>query len=678
AAGPVLEGERTRPRELLVAVHGEESIRPSAPGMEREVLVHAHADGATAVAGAMAMRTPGSNARLLLITDGRGPGTEAMATALRGALQSGTPVLIRERTRSGVAAAPPAAGLAGVTLPRALAPGVPFSPRWNWDPAGADTRGWTVSTRVNGKALDAQDAAAPPRELKLGPGVHILEVDARDASGSDRGRVRLPVVIPGAARVVVVDEPNGSLTLSAALRAQGLEVERRRPADPVPDGPASLFVLGPGADTEGLGKAAETLAHRIRDGAGLLVLGGPTEERSAGRLRDSGLEPLLPVFLPPPAPPEPDPPPEPPDPDTPAGDDPGLKVDEGERPGARITLLLLVDTSGSMHGLKLEMARRAAAAAAASVGPEDRFGLITFTERASWKVPPMPAGNVSAIGKALRGLRASGNTDLLPALKAARVALARETTGIKHCIVFSDGETSPFGLRRVVDAMVVEGATLSTIGIGAEFDVRLLGNLAQWGKGRTYPAVDPRRLPQVVTLDTRRVVADADALSKSEPAPDLTPPETDLPEADPEKDTTAESDPETPGPVAVVPVDPSALLEDLGSWPAAVPPVAAPEPRLATTVALGFENDGGPVLVLGRHGLGRTAVLVPGADGGLGDDPASWHRWEGWAAAMTRLARGLAPVPPPSPVEVVDRFATESGTRVTLRWNAPRDTVLDE
>ncbi|MHC4924031.1 MAG: hypothetical protein ACYTG4_08125 [Planctomycetota bacterium] len=225
AAGPVLEGERTRPRELLVAVHGEESIRPSAPGMEREVLVHAHADGATAVAGAMAMRTPGSNARLLLITDGRGPGTEAMATALRGALQSGTPVLIRERTRSGVAAAPPAAGLAGVTLPRALAPGVPFSPRWNWDPAGADTRGWTVSTRVNGKALDAQDAAAPPRELKLGPGVHILEVDARDASGSDRGRVRLPVVIPGAARVVVVDEPNGSLTLSAALRAQGLEVE---------------------------------------------------------------------------------------------------------------------------------------------------------------------------------------------------------------------------------------------------------------------------------------------------------------------------------------------------------------------------------------------------------------------------------------------------------------------
>jgi hypothetical protein len=353
-------------------------------------------------------------------------------------------------------------------------------------------------------------------------------------------------------------------------------------------------------------------------------------------------------------------------------------VDEGERPGARITLLLLVDTSGSMHGLKLEMARRAAAAAAASVGPEDRFGLITFTERASWKVPPMPAGNVSAIGKALRGLRASGNTDLLPALKAARVALARETTGIKHCIVFSDGETSPFGLRRVVDAMVVEGATLSTIGIGAEFDVRLLGNLAQWGKGRTYPAVDPRRLPQVVTLDTRRVVADADALSKSEPAPDLTPPETDLPEADPEKDTTAGSDPETPGPVAVVPVDPSALLEDLGSWPAAVPPVAAPEPRLATTVALGFENDGGPVLVLGRHGLGRTAVLVPGADGGLGDDPASWHRWEGWAAAMTRLARGLAPVPPPSPVEVVDRFATESGTRVTLRWNAPRDTVLDE
>jgi hypothetical protein len=285
-------------------------------------------------------------------------------------------------------------------------------------------------------------------------------------------------------------------------------------------------------------------------------------------------------------------------------------------------------------------------------------------------VPLGPAGETGRIRRALGGLSAGGGTNLLPALEEARRALRREATAVRHCIVLSDGETSPFGLRRVVEGMVAEGATLSTVGIGADFDARLLGYLAQWGGGRSFPAVDPGVLPRVVTLDTRRIVeAGEEAVKRAKPLPDAPPPpERDPPPAPPSPPAKPAPPSGPPARVALEAADPSALLEGLGPWPAAVPPEAAPEARQATTLALRFAEGGGPALVLGRHGLGRTAVLV--------FDPSDLAGWEGFAPALARIARGLAPAGPGPRVEVVAVEPGAAGTRVVFDVRGDGDGTL--
>jgi hypothetical protein len=186
-----------------------------------------------------------------------------------------------------------------------------------------------------------------------------------------------------------------------------------------------------------------------------------------------------------------------------------------------------------------------------------------------------------------------------------------------------------------------------------------VGNLAAWGKGRTFPAVDPANLPRVVTLDTKELLASSEATKDRARPTDLQPP--------PKKDAPPAPDPPPPPPpaarAALEEADPCALLEGLGPWPTAVPPAAAPAPRLATTLALRFAGDRGPALVLGRHGLARTAALA--------FDPADLAAWDGFAAAAARLVRGLAAMGPGPAAAVEEVAGGRGGTRVAVVLAGP-------
>jgi hypothetical protein len=623
----------------LVAAGGPHLLRPT----ERpRVTLTADEEPSLArnVALALAGRDPEADARLLADV-GDLPGGEAAAVE---ALRVDLPVLVRRRPSPAAVTVPAdLPWLEGIVLPPSATAGEPFVPR----PRLSRSEPGTEVTL----AVDGLEPFPWPEALTLAAGNHLLVARCRDAAGVDRGSVTATISIPGPPAVLLVEEGPPS-PFARALEVQGLPVARR-PDLPADLSPYAVLVLGAGAG------GSPALEPAVRNGKGLLVLGARDDGRGLGRLRGSPVERALPVFLAPPLPPRPPTPdplppadPEPP----PPGRGPELKTVEGDRPGAVVTLLLVVDTSGSMSGLKLEMARRAAAAAAATLAKVDRFGLLSFSEAPRWEIPLGPAGDAARIGESLRGLRAGGGTDLLPALRMARLALRRETTAVRHCVVLSDGETSPFGLHKVVEEMVADGATLSTVGVGADFDARLLGNLSSWGKGRTFPAVDPETLPRVVTLDTERVVAAGkEALAKARPAPDLPTPPSDVP---PPKPSPGGSPPEPAPRVALEAADPCALLEGLGAWPAAVPPEAAPEARQATTLALRFAGAGGPALVLGRHGLGRTAVLS--------FDPADLAAWEGFPPAMARLVRGLAAAGPGPAVELLGATPGVEGTRVSF------------
>lgn len=100
-----------------------------------------------------------------------------------------------------------------------------------------------------------------------------------------------------------------------------------------------------------------------------------------------------------------------------------------------VTLLLVLDTSGSVRGTPLRRLRAAAAAAGEALGPGDRVGLVTFSDKLRLAVEPAPP---AGLADALDRVRAGGATALYDAVFAALV-LRERTAGRTVALVFSDG-----------------------------------------------------------------------------------------------------------------------------------------------------------------------------------------------------------------------------------------------
>lgn len=116
-----------------------------------------------------------------------------------------------------------------------------------------------------------------------------------------------------------------------------------------------------------------------------------------------------------------------------------------------VTLLLVLDTSGSVRGAPLRRLRAAAAAAGEALGPDDRVGLVTFSDKLRLVVePPAPP---AGLADALDRVRAGGATALYDAVFAALVQRER-TAGRTVALVFSDGYDTASWLdpRDVLDA----------------------------------------------------------------------------------------------------------------------------------------------------------------------------------------------------------------------------------
>ena len=102
-----------------------------------------------------------------------------------------------------------------------------------------------------------------------------------------------------------------------------------------------------------------------------------------------------------------------------------------------ITLLLVLDTSGSVGGAPLTQLRAAAEAAAETLRPQDSVGLVTFSHNVRMSVePPSPP---SRLPDALARVRAGGATALYDATFAA-LTLREQSAGRHLMLVFSDGD----------------------------------------------------------------------------------------------------------------------------------------------------------------------------------------------------------------------------------------------
>jgi len=216
----------------------------------------------------------------------------------------------------------------------------------------------------------------------------------------------------------------------------------------------------------------EEIARRVaQDGLGLLAAGG-SAAFGPGGYQNSPLSEVLPVEF----------------------------VQKEEKRDPSTTLVVIIDTSGSMGGNRVQLAKETARLAIRRLLPHDKVGIVEFYGAKRWAAPIQPASNSIELERALNRLDAGGGTVILPAIEEAFYGLQNVDTRYKHVLVLTDGGVEQGAFEPLLRRMAEKGINVSTVLIGPDAHSEFLVTIANWGKGRRggpgwWGDVDPRAVP---------------------------------------------------------------------------------------------------------------------------------------------------------------------------------------
>lgn len=171
-----------------------------------------------------------------------------------------------------------------------------------------------------------------------------------------------------------------------------------------------------------------------------------------------------------------------------------LDVTAVEVPGSRrapVNLAVVIDRSGSMAGPKLAGAKNAALNLVELLDENDRLAVVHYGSEVRY----FPGARATPENKLrlkayIRSIADEGGTNIGDALMAGRAQLdaARGEYRVNRLLLLSDGQptvgiTSAQGLVRVASRLREGGVTLTSLGVGADFNEDLMQRLADVGGG---------------------------------------------------------------------------------------------------------------------------------------------------------------------------------------------------
>ncbi len=173
-----------------------------------------------------------------------------------------------------------------------------------------------------------------------------------------------------------------------------------------------------------------------------------------------------------------------------------------ERKG--LELVLLIDTSASMKGVKIRNAKKAAIALISiAINNKHKVGLIAFSSNVRLMIPPT-LDKKRLINELLR-INPIGQTNIRDAVIRANELFHRSKA--KHLVLITDalpnvGDQPSKEVLDAISLMKEKGITTSIVGIGLNDDGRVLAErISLAGNGRFYDLKDSKELDFVLISD---------------------------------------------------------------------------------------------------------------------------------------------------------------------------------
>lgn len=170
-----------------------------------------------------------------------------------------------------------------------------------------------------------------------------------------------------------------------------------------------------------------------------------------------------------------------------------------------LNIALVIDRSGSMAGEKLDHAKRAAKYVVDQLSSDDFVAIVQYDDDVQVVAPSTNASDKEALKRKIDQIAAGGYTNLSGGMEEgyAQVRRSYRSGAVNRVLLLSDGLanagiTDPAALQQIAkDRNLNQGMTISTFGLGLDYNETLMTNIAEHGSGNYYFIRNPEEIPAI-------------------------------------------------------------------------------------------------------------------------------------------------------------------------------------
>ncbi len=176
--------------------------------------------------------------------------------------------------------------------------------------------------------------------------------------------------------------------------------------------------------------------------------------------------------------------------------------DQNKSSKPALNICLVLDTSTSMGGKRLDAVKATASNIIKDLTPQDYLSVISFNDHAEVIIPANRGADYSKIESRISMISAKGGTEIYQGLHAGLFEISKnmDSSHVNHLILITDGRT--YGDEneslQLSDEAKELGVTISCLGIGQKWHAEFLDQIATKTGGTSFYASDPQNINKII------------------------------------------------------------------------------------------------------------------------------------------------------------------------------------